>query len=345
MVSVLLLIRCLLLCVHPLPKEAPIRASCLSVVYQFTGDEVPPQPKPQDPPLLDGASSRFADAFIRRTTQARENGNRGVRPWAWAAGATALTACILLIVFAVTKFPSGSDDKGKAAASSAVSPGTHSSPQPGGPHGSPSASARPHGAHGAKDGAGSPANGGGQQAGDSGAKSNGNNEATATQSTPASGTNAASGSDSAARRVQTTGSTPSTRVATYPGVAVFSHASGRCVAATGAANVKATSGTRLEIWDCVGGSWEKIDFRSDGTARMFGLCMSIAGASQNDGAAIQLATCNGSWAQRFNLNDAHDLVNTTIGKCVDVVDNGTANGTKLQLWTCFGTDNQKWSKR
>ncbi|MFF7581161.1 ricin-type beta-trefoil lectin domain protein [Streptomyces sp. NPDC008061] len=130
----------------------------------------------------------------------------------------------------------------------------------------------------------------------------------------------------------------------YPGVFVFSHASGRCVAATGASSSKAISGTRLEIRDCVGGSWQKIDFRSDGTARMFGLCIEIARASQDDGSAIQLAKCSGGWAQQFKLNSAHDLVNSKIGKCVDVLDNGTANGTKLQLWTCTGADNQKWSK-
>ncbi|MFC5203873.1 ricin-type beta-trefoil lectin domain protein [Streptomyces kaempferi] len=144
---------------------------------------------------------------------------------------------------------------------------------------------------------------------------------------------------------QKNGSAAEAKSTTYPGVAVYSHASGRCVAATGSSSSKAVGGTRLEIWDCASGSWQKIDFRSDGTARMFGLCVTIAHASQDDGAAIQLTTCNGSWAQQFNLNSAHDLVNTKIGKCVDVLDNGTANGTKLQLWTCTGADNQKWSKR
>ncbi|MGW1047357.1 ricin-type beta-trefoil lectin domain protein [Streptomyces sp. NPDC002547] len=126
---------------------------------------------------------------------------------------------------------------------------------------------------------------------------------------------------------------------------VFSHDSGRCVSASGAQYSKAKSGTRLEIRDCVGGSWQKIDFRSDGTARMFGLCMDIASASKANGAVIQLAKCNGGWAQKFWLNSAHDLVNSQIGKCVDVTDERTANGTRLQLWSCAGTDNQKWSKR
>ncbi|MEV5151380.1 RICIN domain-containing protein [Streptomyces werraensis] len=128
-------------------------------------------------------------------------------------------------------------------------------------------------------------------------------------------------------------------------MSVYSHDSGRCITAAGAKTSAATDGTRLQIWDCDGGSWQKIDFRPDGTARMFGLCMDVAGASRDSGAPIQLARCNGGWAQKFKVNSAHDLVNTEIGKCVDVTDQRTANGAMLQQWTCYGTDNQKWSIR
>jgi hypothetical protein len=157
-----------------------------------------------------------------------------------------------------------------------------------------------------------------------------------------SGSDGSTGGSTGARSNSTT---PNTQTVTYPGVSVYSHDSGRCISATGAQNSKAVDGTRLEIWDCGSGSWQKIDFRSDGTARMFGLCIDVAGANQNDGTPIQLAKCNGGWAQKFKLNTSHDLVNSAIGKCVDVIDKRTANGTKLQLWTCYGTDNQKWSKR
>jgi hypothetical protein len=72
------------------------------------------------------------------------------------------------------------------------------------------------------------------------------------------------------------------------------------------------------------------------------MCMDRAGASFTDGAVIQLARCNGGWAQQFRLNTSSDLTNKN--KCVDVVDKGTASGTPLQLWTCYGTNNQKWYK-
>ena len=70
--------------------------------------------------------------------------------------------------------------------------------------------------------------------------------------------------------------------------------------------------------------------------------MDVAWGSRDDGAVIQLAKCSGNPAQQFVLSTAGDLVNPQADKCVDAKDNGTKDGTKLQLWTCAGTANQKW---
>lgn len=311
---------------------------------------MPPQPKPQDPALLDGASSRFADAFTRRTTQLPQGGNPRPRPWAWIAGAAALTAVVVLVVFAIAKLPSGSGDKQKTAAAASASPAPSGAPLSAVPQSGPSA---PGHQGGAKGGAAAPNGGSGAKPAGTSGGSGGDAPATTgggTNTAPGStsGSQSASGSGSSSGGSTGTRSNSDTQkeqTVTYPGVTVYSHDSGRCISATGSKSRKAVDGTRLEIWDCGGGSWQKIDFRSDGSARIYGLCMDIAWASQDNGAPIQLAACNGGWAQKFKLNSAHDLVNTTIGKCVDVVDKGTANGTKLQLWSCYGTDNQKWSKR
>jgi len=74
------------------------------------------------------------------------------------------------------------------------------------------------------------------------------------------------------------------------------------------------------------------------------LCMTVAGGSSADGAAMILAGCTGSGAQHFNLNTSYDLVNLGATKCVDVKDAQTSAGTPLQLWTCTGGSNQKWGK-
>ncbi|MFJ1596194.1 ricin-type beta-trefoil lectin domain protein [Streptomyces sp. NPDC088261] len=130
------------------------------------------------------------------------------------------------------------------------------------------------------------------------------------------------------------------------GVRLVGVASGRCIDVTDSLDGKGRSGTRLQLWDCnptkqANQAWS---FRSDGTIRSMGLCMTVAGNSKSSGAAIQLATCDGGPGQQFYLAGPGDLVNSSADKCVDVLDKGTAAGTKLQLWTCKGTSNQKWYK-
>lgn len=83
---------------------------------------MPPQRTPRDPALLDGASSRLADAFLRRTTQGRPGGGPGPRPVTWVVGAAGATAAVVLIVFAVAKVSSGHDDKTRDTAAVSASP-------------------------------------------------------------------------------------------------------------------------------------------------------------------------------------------------------------------------------
>ncbi|WP_329087128.1 MULTISPECIES: ricin-type beta-trefoil lectin domain protein [unclassified Streptosporangium] len=72
-----------------------------------------------------------------------------------------------------------------------------------------------------------------------------------------------------------------------------------------------------------------------------GKCMDVAGASNADGTAVQLYSCNGSTAQQWTRPGDGTL--RVLGKCLDVVGNGTANGSQLQLWSCFGGPNQQWT--
>jgi hypothetical protein len=120
-------------------------------------------------------------------------------------------------------------------------------------------------------------------------------------------------------------------------VEIVSNASGKCIDVT-----KGQTGVPIEIWNCDPVTdLKRWVFYSDGTVRSQGHCMTVAGGSGN-GAPIEVTSCNGGSAQRFNLNNAHDLVNIAADKCVDVKDKQTANGTPLQLWSCGGTSNQKW---
>ncbi|MGW3498641.1 ricin-type beta-trefoil lectin domain protein [Streptomyces sp. NPDC001020] len=127
------------------------------------------------------------------------------------------------------------------------------------------------------------------------------------------------------------------------GMWIYGHASGRCIGIAGSPG--AATGSALVIWDCYDVSYQRWKF-VNGTVRSEGKCMNVQGGARGDGAVINWTTCNGSGAQQFRLNAAHDLTNPQSGnKCVDVKDLSTANGARLQLWTCAGTPNQKWSTR
>jgi hypothetical protein len=119
------------------------------------------------------------------------------------------------------------------------------------------------------------------------------------------------------------------RAASAPTHRIIGYASNRCIDASAGA---------VQIWDCGSKPSQRWSF-VNGTIRSQGRCMTAAGSS--NGAAIQVARCNGGAAQQFTLNPAHDIAHGSL-ECVDVKDKETGNGTRLQLWDCAGTSNQKW---
>ncbi|MET8032025.1 ricin-type beta-trefoil lectin domain protein [Streptomyces sp. NBC_01558] len=54
-------------------------------------------------------------------------------------------------------------------------------------------------------------------------------------------------------------------------------------------------------------------------------------------------------AQKWQINADGTFVNTQSGKCLDAVERGTAAGTRIQIWDCYGgggtRPNQVWSIR
>ncbi|MFC8624922.1 ricin-type beta-trefoil lectin domain protein [Streptomyces anulatus] len=130
---------------------------------------------------------------------------------------------------------------------------------------------------------------------------------------------------------------------TFSGPVSFrSHLSGRCLDVPGH---NFNDGQPLFMWDCNGADAQKWRFASDGTIRARDKCLDVANANFSNGSRIQLAWCNGADAQKFTLNGAHDLVNTAVGKCVDIPNHSKGRGpeTYLILFDCTGNDNQKWS--
>ncbi|MDC0769631.1 non-reducing end alpha-L-arabinofuranosidase family hydrolase [Streptomyces sp. HD] len=72
-----------------------------------------------------------------------------------------------------------------------------------------------------------------------------------------------------------------------------------------------------------------------------GRCLDVSGASQADGANVQIWDCHGGTNQQWTLTDNNQL--TVYGnKCLDVPGHATTAGTRPVLWSCNGGTNQQW---
>ncbi|MFW6691149.1 non-reducing end alpha-L-arabinofuranosidase family hydrolase [Streptomyces sp. MAR4 CNX-425] len=70
-------------------------------------------------------------------------------------------------------------------------------------------------------------------------------------------------------------------------------------------------------------------------------CLDVSGASQEDGAYLQIWDCHGGANQQWTYTDDGRL--TVYGdKCLDVPDHATTAGTRVQIWSCSGGANQQW---
>jgi len=73
-------------------------------------------------------------------------------------------------------------------------------------------------------------------------------------------------------------------------------------------------------------------------------CIDDAGASTNNGSAIQILTCNGGSSQNWMWNSGDGTLRL-LGKCMDVTGGATVNGTQVQLWDCNTSGSQEWRWR
>ncbi|MDT0317700.1 RICIN domain-containing protein [Streptomyces millisiae] len=104
-------------------------------------------------------------------------------------------------------------------------------------------------------------------------------------------------------------------------------------------------GTELHLWDCNGTERQQWTVASDGTLRVQGHCLSLAGGATADGTRVVLATCDPTQAiQRWRIERAAgDIVNVVADRCLDVANANTSNGTPLQIANCSGNPAQKWT--
>ncbi len=58
---------------------------------------------------------------------------------------------------------------------------------------------------------------------------------------------------------------------------------------------------------------------------------------------MDIYTCDGGGNQLWQAHPDGSITNDESGLCLDVVGQGTANGTDVDLWTCNGGANQQWT--
>src|ERR1019366_5015614 len=73
-----------------------------------------------------------------------------------------------------------------------------------------------------------------------------------------------------------------------------------------------------------------------------GKCLDVTGASQTNGTATEIWTCNGGTNQTWTRSSSQLTVYGGT-KCLDAFNNGTSPGTKVDIWTCSGGANQQWN--
>ncbi|MFJ5613448.1 arabinofuranosidase catalytic domain-containing protein [Streptomyces sp. NPDC093221] len=76
-----------------------------------------------------------------------------------------------------------------------------------------------------------------------------------------------------------------------------------------------------------------------------GKCVDVAADDTGvNGAAVQLWDCQ-TYAEDQHWTHNADNSLSTIGRCLDINGNGTANNTQVELWDCNGVGGQKWIQR
>jgi ricin-type beta-trefoil lectin protein/alpha galactosidase A-like protein/alpha galactosidase C-like protein len=129
--------------------------------------------------------------------------------------------------------------------------------------------------------------------------------------------------------------------ATFLGGTLVSAKSGRCVDVPRGRTVNAT---QLEVWDCNGGTNQKISYNASAkTLKVLGKCFDAHGKATANGTHVELNDCNGGTNQQWNVNSNGTITGVQSGSCLDVTGATNPNGAGLELWNCNGGTNQKWT--
>ncbi|MDG4828226.1 arabinofuranosidase catalytic domain-containing protein [Solwaraspora sp. WMMD1047] len=117
--------------------------------------------------------------------------------------------------------------------------------------------------------------------------------------------------------------------------------SGRCLDVAGSSTA---NGTRVQLWDCTGGSGQTWTYTASRQLMVYGnKCLDAYGQGTSNGTAVIIWDCNGQANQQWTVSAAGAITGVQSGLCLDAEGAGTANGTRTILWSCHGQPNQQWN--
>jgi ricin-type beta-trefoil lectin protein len=114
---------------------------------------------------------------------------------------------------------------------------------------------------------------------------------------------------------------------------------------------RTANGTHIQMWDCIGSPSQQWTAFPDGSLRVYGKCLTAITTEYHaddartpfPGAKAQLSDCVGASWQQWYRGPNDSLVVEDTGFCLDDPLSNAGNGTQLQIWTCNGTDAQRWN--
>ena len=106
------------------------------------------------------------------------------------------------------------------------------------------------------------------------------------------------------------------------------------------------NGTQLQIYTCNGTTAQAFSVNGGGTVDGPGSkCVDVTGDDNGgDLALVQLWNCQPYAADQHWYHNSNGSLET-LGRCLDIDGNGTAVGTKVELWDCNGVGGQVWQQQ
>lgn len=117
---------------------------------------------------------------------------------------------------------------------------------------------------------------------------------------------------------------------------------GKCLDVNGSSSAP---GTRVQIWECNGGTNQVWTRTGPGQLTVFGgtRCMAPLNNQTSQGTQVVIAPCDGGADQQWRFHPNGTVTGVRSGLCLDVAGSATTDGAKVQLWACNGGQNQYWT--